>query len=502
MKRAPSERTMSRFFREACIQGRLDHPAIVPVHELGVDQDGRPFFTMKKLTGTTLCDKLLDDEPHLRLLRAFVDVCLAVEFAHSRGVIHRDLKPANIVLGDYGEVYVLDWGIAKLVDDDEHTGVGATIGTPGYMSPEQISNAADVDERADVYALGCMLFEILAGEPLHPRGDDGIASALAGCDARPSVRAPSYDIPPELDALCVAATAGERSARMRSPRQLGEGVQRYLDGDRDLALRQQLARAHLDAARTAYAAGDQRVAMRDSARSLALDPQLAGAAELVSRLMLEPPRVRPPEVQELIEADNLETIKRQANAAALGYLGFLAFVPGLFESTMNLGYLAALLVLLGFNIVTLVSPMSFKNRTSRTIRIGIGNALLVGLLGYLYSPFLIAPGVAAIVTMALGFAPTYRRLRAPVLIGCLFLAAVLAPWLAEELGWLPTTIAFVDGKLVLGPTPLPLSLCGLVIYAVALIASAAGLAYANRLAEREVRERLHLQAWQLRQLVS
>src|SRR5262245_50033275 len=210
MKRAPSERAQSRFFREACIQGRLDHPAIVPVHELGVDHDGRPFFTMKKLTGTTLSDKLLDDEPHLRLLRAFVDVCLAVEFAHSRGVIHRDLKPANIVLGDYGEVYVLDWGIAKLVDDEEHTGVGATIGTPGYMSPEQISNAADVDERADVYALGCMLFEILAGEPLHPRGDDGIASALVGCDARPSLRAPSFDIPPELDALCVAATERDR----------------------------------------------------------------------------------------------------------------------------------------------------------------------------------------------------------------------------------------------------------------------------------------------------
>src|SRR4051812_31830488 len=163
----PSDRAMSRFFREACIQGRLDHPAIVPVHELGVDEQGRPFFAMKKLAGTTLAQRIKEGQPRQRLLRAFADVCLAIEFAHQHGVIHRDIKPQNIVLGDFGEVYVLDWGVAKLAaegdvdpalagdDSNEQVTVeGTVIGTPGYMAPEQARASKDIDGRADVYALG------------------------------------------------------------------------------------------------------------------------------------------------------------------------------------------------------------------------------------------------------------------------------------------------------------------------------------------------------------
>jgi eukaryotic-like serine/threonine-protein kinase len=112
----PNDRQISRFIREAQIQGRLDHPAIVPVYDLGHDASGMPFFVMKKLAGTTL---LRGKHSRLQLLRAFVDVCLAVEFAHVRGVIHRDLKPDNIVLGEFGEVYVLDWGVAKVAGTSE-----------------------------------------------------------------------------------------------------------------------------------------------------------------------------------------------------------------------------------------------------------------------------------------------------------------------------------------------------------------------------------------------
>ena len=108
---APTAIQMTRFLHEARIQGRLDHPAIVPVHDVGFDGRGRPYFAMKKLAGTTLSAILKAREaPRRRLLRAFADVCLAVEFAHVRGVIHRDLKPDNVILGDSGEVYVLDWG--------------------------------------------------------------------------------------------------------------------------------------------------------------------------------------------------------------------------------------------------------------------------------------------------------------------------------------------------------------------------------------------------------
>src|SRR5580693_3340565 len=160
--------------REALIQGRLEHPAVVPVHELWHDDAGQPFFVMKQLAGTTLADVLAYLEtgevyitrrfPRQRLLRAFVDVCLAVEFAHTRGVVHRDLKPANIMLGDFGEVYVLDWGIAKVVNAlDADLGVlrdtpavpgvtqaGGVVGTPGFMSPEQ-ARGGDVDARSDIY---------------------------------------------------------------------------------------------------------------------------------------------------------------------------------------------------------------------------------------------------------------------------------------------------------------------------------------------------------------
>src|SRR5262249_42598837 len=109
---APTADEIARFLREARIQGRLDHPAVPPVYELGTDLHGRPYFTMKRLAGTTLAEYLKSPEPNRqRLLRAFADVCLAIEFAHSRGVVHRDLKPSNIMLGDYGDVYVLDWGL-------------------------------------------------------------------------------------------------------------------------------------------------------------------------------------------------------------------------------------------------------------------------------------------------------------------------------------------------------------------------------------------------------
>ncbi|MGN6110070.1 MAG: serine/threonine-protein kinase, partial [Kofleriaceae bacterium] len=323
----PSGRAIERFLREASIQGRLDHPAIVPVHEIGLDHDGLPFFAMKKLTGTTLAKLLGEDRARGPLqrdvLRAFADVCLAVEFAHVRGVIHRDLNPNNVMLGDFGEVYILDWGVAKVVGEDdgefadvdsgsgEHaTAVGTAIGTPGYMAPEQVRGWTDIDGRVDIYTLGCLLFEILAGEPLHPRGA-GLRSALDGIDARPSARAPGRDIPPELDALCVQATALDREQRVATARELGDRVHRFLDGDRDVALRRQLARGHLERATAAFAAGDtdelRREAMREAAAALALDPALGDAAALVGRLMLEPPRVTPREVEAAIAEDDIRT---------------------------------------------------------------------------------------------------------------------------------------------------------------------------------------------------
>ncbi len=157
----------ARFVREACVQAQLEHPAILPAYDLGLDASGSLYFTMKRLRGLTLAEvlaKLQRGEPGTErryglhtLLSDFLDVCQAVHFAHSHGVIHRDLKPSNVMLGDYGEVYVVDWGIAKIVGGDEAgldprelpsraiedggppTVAGDVVGTPGYMAPSKVA---------------------------------------------------------------------------------------------------------------------------------------------------------------------------------------------------------------------------------------------------------------------------------------------------------------------------------------------------------------------------
>jgi hypothetical protein len=522
----PSERAVARFLREASIQGRIEHPAIVPVHEIGRDTDGLPFFAMKKLTGTTLAKILAEPSarfPLQRVLRAFVDVCLAVEFAHVRGVVHRDLNPNNIMLGDFGEVYVLDWGVAKVVGDgDEDAGdgdfadvdsgsgafatmTGAAIGTPGYMAPEQV-RGQPIDGRADVYTLGCVLFEILAGEPLHPRGV-GMTSALARTDARPSVRTPDRDIAPELDALCVHATARDREERLPSARELGDRIQRFLDGDRDLARRRDLARDHLERARAAFAGDDsRRAAMREAAAALALDPQLAGAAELVGRLMLEPPKRTPREVEEAIVADDIEMSRVNAKAGTLAVLASIAFMPMVWwMAPAAAGYVAALTTVLG-----LCGIVSFYNLNAARPRVGlavIGNALIVALIALMFSPILIAPGIAAVLGMSMVVTPRLSWLNSAVGAALLMMAGVFGPWLAELAGFASPTLSTLGdgtGIALRAPSVRGSEVAVIVVgmtYAVGLIAGAAWVAEAMRNRIREAHRHLHLQAWQLRQLV-
>jgi eukaryotic-like serine/threonine-protein kinase len=186
-----------RFVEEAQIGGQLQHPGIVPVHELGRLHDGRMFIAMKLVRGRTLAALLAArrsaDDERTRFLAIFEQVCQTVAYAHSKGVIHRDLKPSNVMVGSFGEVQVMDWGLAKVLDkgglaDDERavfasddasairtcrdgsevmeSRVGSVLGTPSYMAPEQARGAMDtLDERADVFALGSILCEILTGQP-------------------------------------------------------------------------------------------------------------------------------------------------------------------------------------------------------------------------------------------------------------------------------------------------------------------------------------------------
>jgi serine/threonine-protein kinase len=177
---------LRRFVGEARLAGQLQHPGIVPIHDVGQLSDGRPYFTMKLIQGRTLAD-LLAERPEPghdlpRFLRYFEAVCQAVGYAHSRGVIHRDLKPLNVMVGSFGEVQVMDWGLAKRLEDDPAAGpptnssasatplpaaltqVGAVVGTLGYLAPEQ-ARGQPGDQRSDVFGLGAILCEILTGQP-------------------------------------------------------------------------------------------------------------------------------------------------------------------------------------------------------------------------------------------------------------------------------------------------------------------------------------------------
>jgi serine/threonine protein kinase len=209
-----------RLIREAAILGKLDHPGLVPVHDVGTFEDGRPFYVMRLVRGERL-DRHLETVTSLtERLRVFLKVTEPVAFAHAQGVVHRDLKPANIMVGPFGEVLVLDWGIAKIRGGDAEP-LGAVLGTAGFMAPEQASGGSGAaDERADVYALGAILGVILAtSDRAAPR--PLVAVRDRAMAERPSERYPSVvelaaDVSRYLDGLPVQAyrePAWERAGR-------------------------------------------------------------------------------------------------------------------------------------------------------------------------------------------------------------------------------------------------------------------------------------------------
>jgi serine/threonine protein kinase len=198
----------ARLLQEARILGQLEHPGILPVHDVATLPDGRVFYVMKLVRGERLDQHLASERALPDVLGIFDRLCDAVAFAHAHGVIHRDLKPENIMIGAFGEVLVLDWGVAKVrgLVVPEH---GSVVGTPGYMAPEQEAGRADVDERADVYALGGLLAFLLCGKP-----------TLEG----------RADIPRPLAAIIRRARADAAEDRYASVPALAADVKRYIGG--------------------------------------------------------------------------------------------------------------------------------------------------------------------------------------------------------------------------------------------------------------------------------
>jgi Leucine-rich repeat (LRR) protein len=258
-----SEETMARFIWEARITGQLEHPNIVPVHEIGIDEREQIFYTMKFVNGVTLHEalsRLKKEEPEAlrrfslaELLNIFQKVCDAVAFAHSKGVIHRDLKPANVMLGDFGEALVVDWGLAKhLADprDDKmplagsaaaqccatQTLNGSVLGTPSFMPPEQAGGEpSKVDRRSDIYALGAILHMLLYLRP--PITGKDVSEILANVRAgrvEPPVRnlphLPGGRVPESLQAVVCKATALKPEDRYQTVAELQADVTAYQNG--------------------------------------------------------------------------------------------------------------------------------------------------------------------------------------------------------------------------------------------------------------------------------
>ncbi|MBI3860433.1 MAG: protein kinase [Planctomycetia bacterium] len=255
---ADDQSCRERFVLEAEITGGLEHPGIVPVYALGQASDGRPFYAMRFVKGDSLKEAIEDfhapNRKHARirelelrqLLGRFIDVCNAVEFAHSRGVLHRDLKPGNIMVGKYGETLVVDWGLAKVLGKKDvvseeatlhpssassgagQTEPGSAIGTPAYMSPEQAAGKLEeVGPASDVYSLGATLYHVLCGSPPFGTADRGwIIAKLEGKYPKPRSVLP--DVPRALEAICLKAMARSPADRYQSPRALANELELWL----------------------------------------------------------------------------------------------------------------------------------------------------------------------------------------------------------------------------------------------------------------------------------
>jgi serine/threonine protein kinase len=253
----------ARMLREARVIASLEHPGIVPIHDLGELSDGSVYYVMKLVRGNRIDNKFILATTLQQRLQVFQTVCETIAFAHSRGILHRDVKPENIMIGAFGEVLVMDWGIARFIDqipkstasaisDSVHvtahkhlngasmaeTAPDQIIGTPAYMAPEQVHGGNEsIDARTDVFGLGGLLYFLLTGRP--PFDEHSTHSSRSRHPRPPREIVP--DIPKPLAAICLKALSVEKGARYAGAEELVTDIQRFLSQNTISAYREPIS---------------------------------------------------------------------------------------------------------------------------------------------------------------------------------------------------------------------------------------------------------------------
>lgn len=492
----------ARFVEEARLQGRLQHPNILPVYDIGVDDEDQPYFTMRPIEGQSLAEALGEVDATARrreFLSGLSQVALAVDYAHRNDVVHCDLKPRNIVLGTFGEVYVVDWGAAHDLRLSLRERASILSGSPNYMAPEQTDGRTHlIAATTDVFALGAIVFEVVRGHSLA----ESVRSASAGADV-------FGDLPEPLGVLCQRATSTDPDHRYPSMREFHDVLQGFLDGELDGERKaSESRRLASDAARSAelLSSSDNELeerthAVQAAGRALALDPSNPVAFEVFLDVLDTPMQEEPSEVVDMAADAQLERIRRLGKTAVFAYCGQLLHSPlFLAADVREPGYLYAFYASMA--VATVVALWTHLRPSEAKVALclavsSLGAASLTGLLG----PLFVMPMVVIVNAATFGVMFSGRKTALPTLAGVLSLSA---PYVGSKLGWLPDVYAFGGDSLVIQAGAFALDAgAEMILFAVNLVTLAFGsiVIAVLSLRVRSVERRLFAQTWHLRRLL-
>lgn len=493
---------VNRFVREARLQGRLQHPSILPVYDMGLDDNGEPYFTMRPISGESLADALkrkLNPRRRRELLTGLSRVALAVDYAHRKDVVHCDLKPRNIVVGSFGEIYVVDWGAAHDLTKTDRERARQLAGSPAYMAPEQAEGRSHlIGPSTDVFALGAILFEIVTGR--------SFASSLEG--ARLS-EVSLGDAPGALAVICQRATEPDQAHRYESAREFQTALQAFLDGELDTQRRgEESARLAAEAKRRVQDLGantnevdERQQIIQAVGRALALDPQNPLAFEALLEVIDTPMSADPPEVEDLATEANVDRMRRLGKVAAFAYVGQLLHLPlfltlDILQPGYVWGFYGCMALSAAAAYWTHRAPSESKVLLCLVIS-AIGTSMLTGLLG----PLLLMPMFGIVNAATFSLILSGRKMVYPALVGG---ASLAIPYVLSQLEILPNVYAFASERVTVSAAAVSLDASAEVFLlganGLTLLFGAIVIGLLSRRL-RDVERKLFAQTWHFRQLL-